>query len=87
MSFTKTLVATTAGVAEMETLQIDDAWWLVCTYKDPRRTRPQRVVCLSDLAHEEVKGQSYRFVLSRPLPDDVVRPGARVPGFRVRELS
>jgi hypothetical protein len=85
MEMTKTLVAVPAGLAEMDTVRIDDAWWLVCSWKDAFRRHPKRLVRLSGLAHEEVKGQSYRFVLSRPLPLELVED-ERVPGFLVREL-
>lgn len=85
MEKTKTLVAMPAGLTEMETVKLDDAWWLVCSWKDLHQTRPKRVVCLSGLAHEEVKGQPYRFVLSHPLPAGLVED-ERVPGFHVKEL-
>jgi hypothetical protein len=86
MERAKTLVSTHGGVSEMDTVRLGDAWWLVCSWSDTQQTRPKRVIRLSGLQHEEVKGQPYRFVLSRPLPTQVLEAIA-VAGFHVEDLA
>ena len=83
--WTTTLIATQAGLCELDTVKLDGAWWLVCSWRDQRRTRPQRVIRLTGLQHEEVKGQPYRFLLSHPLPAELFSDVA-VPGYHVEEL-
>jgi hypothetical protein len=81
-----TLVASGGGVTAMETVKLEDTWWLVCSWSDGQHTRPKRAIRLTGLPHEEVKGQPYRFVLSRPLPA-AITANARLDGFHVRDLS
>jgi hypothetical protein len=86
MEKARTLVATSGGIIEMETIKLESVWWLVCSWNDGLQTRPRRVVRLSGLPHEEVKGQTFRFVLTHPLPAELLA-GRALPGFHVRDLS
>ena len=86
MERTRTLVATSGGIVEVDTIRLENAWWLVCSWHDGPQARPRRIVRLSGLAHEEVKGQTFRFVLTDPLPAELLA-GRALPGFHVRDLS
>lgn len=81
-----TLVASGGGVAAMETVKLEDTWWLVWSWSDGQRTRPKRAIRLTGLPFEEVKGQPYRFILSRPLPAELAA-NDHVDGFHVCDLS
>jgi hypothetical protein len=85
MERTMTLVASGGGITAMETVKLEDAWWLVCSWSDGLHTRPKRAIRLTGLPFEEVKGQPYRFVLSRPLPAGLAA-NQHVQGFHVRDL-
>jgi hypothetical protein len=59
----------------VDTIFHEDSWWLVGSWlaHAPTRTRvPERIVRLSGLRFQEVKGQPFRFLLNNPLPKSVL---------------
>ena len=65
---------------EIETVEQGGQWWLVGSWRRDTATGeriPKRIVLLSALPHQEVEGQSFRFVLNQPIPKAVLDGEAR----------
>ena len=58
----------------VDTIFHDGAWWLVASWSVLQATKaraPEKLIRLSGLHYEEVKGQRYRFRLHNPIPKSV----------------
>lgn len=67
------------------TIEHDGAWWLVGSWLEHHATQtrvPERIVRLTGLLFQEVRGHPYRFVLNNPLPKSVL-DGEELPGYVV----
>ena len=59
----------------IDTVFLEGAWWLVGEWHPSHAKgvwQPKRLIRLTGLAHEEVSGQPYRFVLETPIPKAVL---------------
>ncbi len=57
-----------------DTIWHEGSWWLVASYLQSRATQekiPERLVRLTGLAHQEVTGERYRFLVAQPIPKSV----------------
>jgi hypothetical protein len=64
----------------IDTIFLDDTWWLVGSWLVPNATGeqvPERLVRLNGLPHEKASGQRWRFLLNNPLPKSVLDGEAR----------
>lgn len=74
-----------AHVQQAQTILFEGRWWMVGdwieTSKSGKRI-PCNMLLLSELPHQVVEGQPFRFVLTNPIPVAVLK-GKSLPGYTV----